>query len=125
VLVVEDDADIRETIGELLRAEGYETVLAEDGQQALELLGKVPRPCLVLADLIMPTMDGWELLQALSHDDRFATIPVVLLSGMNDPGVPPEVQVIKKPADSQILLRIVREHCCPARGDQGSVAGKG
>ena len=115
MLVVEDDVDIREMLGELLEDEGYETALAKDGQQALELLSTIPRPCLVLADLVMPVMDGWDLLKALSLDDRFATIPVVIMSGANKNTFPSQTQVLKKPADNDILLQIVHEHCCGRR----------
>ena len=116
MLVVEDDPDIREMLGELLHDEGYEAALAKDGQQALELLAKIPRPCLVLADLVMPIMDGWELLNALSRDDRLATIPVLIMSGASPKNVPAERTVIKKPADIGVLMQIVHEHCCGSRG---------
>jgi len=116
VLVVEDDHAIRETIGEILEDEGYETALAENGQHALEILGELPRPCLLLVDLIMPRMDGWELMSALSRDDRLATIPVVVLSAFPNVEAVPPYPLVKKPVDFQILLQIVREHCCGDRG---------
>jgi CheY-like chemotaxis protein len=118
---VEDDADIREMIGELLQDEGYETALAKDGQEALDLLSTIRRPCLVLADLVMPVMDGWQLLNALSRDDRLATIPVIIVSGASM-DLPSELQVIKKPADVSVLMQIVHEHCCGARGE-GKLSG--
>jgi CheY-like chemotaxis protein len=104
-------------IGELLQDEGYETALARDGQQALDLLATIPRPCLVLADLVMPIMDGWQLLNALSRDDRLATIPVLIMSGASSTNLPTERRVIKKPADISVLMQIVHEHCCGARGE--------
>ncbi len=116
VLVVEDDEDIREAIAQILREEGYEVALAENGQHALELLGEVERPCLLLVDLIMPEMDGWQLLQALSTHDRFATIPVVVMSAMPHPTRLEGQTVVKKPIDLPIMLQIVREHCCGERG---------
>jgi CheY-like chemotaxis protein len=123
VLVVEDDLDIREMLGELLRDEGYETALAKDGQQALELLATIARPCLVLADLIMPVMDGWQLLNALSRDDRLATIPVLIMSGVSATNLPADRTVIKKPADISLLMQIVHEHCCGSRG-AGTLSGE-
>src|SRR6266511_2943539 len=99
ILVVEDDEDIRDTIGEILENEGYEVALSENGQQALELLGGLSRPCLLLVDLIMPRMDGWELLKALAQDDRLATIPVVLMSALSGPARLGEHVVVKKPID--------------------------
>ena len=123
VLVVEDHDDIRDSIGEILEGEGYETALAEDGERALELLATMPRPCLLLVDLIMPRMDGWQLLSALSRDDRFATIPVVVMSAAGSASAPAEHATLKKPVDLEILLRIVRDHCCGHR-ESGSAPGR-
>ena len=112
VLVVEDNDDIREAIGEILENEGYEIALAENGERALDLLGTLPRPCLLLVDLVMPRMDGWQLLSQLSRDDRLATIPVVVISAATNPTTEPPHLTLKKPNDLEILLQIVREHCC-------------
>ena len=113
VLVVEDNDDIREAIGAILEGEGYEIALAENGERALELLAALPRPCLLLVDLIMPCMDGWQLLQFLSRDDRFATIPVVVMSAASNPGT--AHPTLKKPIDLEILMQIVHGHCCGQR----------
>src|SRR5437870_2738683 len=86
ILVVEDDEDIREAIGEILLEEGYVIAFAENGQHALEVLADLKRPCLLLVDLVMPHMDGWDLMSALSKNDRFATIPVVVMSATEHPG---------------------------------------
>ena len=124
VLVVEDHDDIREAIGEILENEGYETALAEDGERALDLLAEIPRPCLVLVDLIMPHMDGWQLVNVLSRDDRLATIPVVVMSAAANARTLPEHPTLKKPIDLEILLQIVRDHCC-GHGNPGSGPGQG
>jgi CheY-like chemotaxis protein len=125
VLVVEDNDDIRQAIGQILENEGYDVALAEDGERALELLGHLPRPCLLLVDLIMPGVDGWQLLGMLSQNDRLATIPIVVMSAAIDAKTALVHPTLKKPIDLEILLRIVREHCCghrnpgppPARGE--------
>ena len=116
VLVVEDDVGIREAIGSILEDEGYEVALAENGEHALELLSDLERPCLLLVDLIMPKMNGWELMKALSKNDRLATIPVVVMSAASRPACGEAQRVMKKPIDLDIMLRIVREHCCGERG---------
>jgi len=116
ILVVEDNEGIRDAIGDILETEGYEVALAESGRHALELLGGLSRPCLLLVDLIMPQMDGWELLKVLAQDDRLATIPVVLMSALPGPARVGEHVVIKKPIDLGLLLKIVHEHCCGQRG---------
>jgi two-component system, chemotaxis family, chemotaxis protein CheY len=120
VLVVEDNDDIREAIGEILESEGYEIALAEDGERAIQLLAQLPRPCLLLVDLIMPRMDGWELLQFLSRDDRLATIPVVVMSAAANATTVPIHPTLKKPVDLEILMQIVHDHCCGRRDPDAS-----
>jgi two-component system, chemotaxis family, chemotaxis protein CheY len=115
VLVVEDNDDIREAIGAILEGEGYEIALAENGERALELLAQLPRPCLLLVDLIMPQMDGWQLVHFLSRDDRLATIPVVVMSAATNATTMPMHPTLKKPIDLEILVDIVRDHCCGHR----------
>jgi CheY-like chemotaxis protein len=118
VLVVEDDESIRESIGAILEDEGYCVALAEDGQSALAMLEDLPRPCLLLVDLVMPRLDGWTLMKALSKNDRLATIPVVVLSAVTGPQLDGQ-RVIKKPIELALLLRIVQEHCCGEGGPAG------
>lgn len=80
VLVVDDDPYIREALSEVLADEGYPVDTARDGEEALERLGHAPRPSLILLDLRMPGMSGWELRRRLLADPILARIPVVLLS---------------------------------------------
>lgn len=86
-LVVEDDEDIRLTFSSVLTDEGYRTVCAADGADALALLRRsdVARPRVILLDLVMPRMDAWKLRRELLKDERLAKIPIVLISG--DPRV--------------------------------------
>lgn len=104
VLVVDDDQAIREVIAEVLRDEGYEVVCAENGVQALDELRKNRRPDLVLLDLMMPVMSGWEVLEEIQGDDQLARIPVVVVSAMNAPGVR---EHLAKPIDLERLLDTV------------------
>jgi CheY-like chemotaxis protein len=80
ILLVEDDAAIRETIAELLEEEGYRVASAANGAEALELLSAPELPSVILLDLMMPVMSGWELHEALQDDPRLASIPVVVIS---------------------------------------------
>ena len=80
VLVVDDDPYIREALSEVLGDEGYPVATARDGEEALERLGTAPAPSLILLDLRMPGMSGWELRRRLLADPALAAIPVVLLS---------------------------------------------
>jgi CheY-like chemotaxis protein/predicted transcriptional regulator len=84
VLVVDDDADIREQLAEILADEGYDVITAANGVEALERVNDGARPALILMDLFMPVMDGWALRAELEKDPRTARVPVVLLSGQID-----------------------------------------
>ncbi|MBZ5715064.1 response regulator [Nannocystis pusilla] len=81
VLVVEDDKDIRETMGLVLEGEGYEVVTAPNGKEALQLLQTGLRPCIVLLDLMMPVMSGWELREQMLRDPAMADIPTIVITG--------------------------------------------
>ena len=84
LLLVEDDALIRENLGEILLLEGYEVVAAEDGLHALELLREQPTPDLVITDLQMPRANGWVLATELRREPRLANLPLVVISGVHD-----------------------------------------
>jgi CheY-like chemotaxis protein len=80
VLIVDDDADIREVMKIFLEANGYHVNVAADGLDALEQLRAGPRPELILLDLMMPRLDGEQFLKQF-RASRFADIPVVIISG--------------------------------------------
>ena len=81
VLVVDDEDDIRTTLREILEGEGYATAGARNGEEALRLLGTaIAPPRLILLDLMMPVMDGWEFLTRIDEDARLHRIPVALMS---------------------------------------------
>ena len=80
VLVVEDDQEIRDTLREVLEDHGYEVIWAENGAEALDRLRGALSPRLILLDLMMPVMDGWEFSKALRAEPRLAGIPVVIIS---------------------------------------------
>ena len=112
MLVVEDDEDVREAVATILSDEGYLVVTACHGREALELLERGARPCLVLLDLMMPVMDGWEVLEEMQHHAWMSTIPVIVLSASRDAGPPaPNVRrYLKKPVGLDVLLREVEAH---------------
>ena len=81
ILVVDDDADVREAVEEILRAEGYETRGAANGKEALEALESGDeRPDLILLDLMMPIMDGWDFLFWLDEREDLRSTPVAIIS---------------------------------------------
>jgi len=79
VLVVDDEDDIRELCRVNLEFEGYEVIDAADGEAALQLV-RSDHPDVIFLDLMMPKMDGWEVLRQLKEDDATASIPVILLT---------------------------------------------
>jgi CheY-like chemotaxis protein len=79
VLVVDDQAAILEFVADLLQMSGYAVLTCEDGRAALALLQAHPVR-LVISDIAMPRMDGWQLLQAVRADPHWRTLPVVLMS---------------------------------------------
>ena len=81
VLVVDDDDDIRDAVQEVLEDEGYTTVGASNGKEALDVMRTSTKlPALVLLDLMMPEMDGWELLVRMDEDPALHRVPVALMS---------------------------------------------
>jgi CheY-like chemotaxis protein len=80
VLVVDDDRDIRGTLGVVLEEEGYATASASDGREALRLLREGLRPCVIFLDLSMPGMDGWDFRANQLTDPDLSTIPVVVIT---------------------------------------------
>ncbi len=116
VLIVEDYADIRELVAETLAAEGYETLEAENGQQALALLEANPDlSCMVLLDLAMPGMSGREFLQVLEARGWLERYPTVVLTAQGRPEhVPHARALLVKPPDHAELMALVLKYAGPA-----------
>jgi len=115
VLLVEDDDDIRGSIAEILREEGFEVVSASDGDEALRFLREAAEaPRLILLDLMMPVMDGWAFRAAQLADERLAKIPVVILSAATDVRRhAAQLRVddyLVKPLDVPLLLNAIERH---------------
>jgi two-component system, chemotaxis family, chemotaxis protein CheY len=120
VLIVEDDADIRDMLAALLSGEGFHAVGAEDGLEALHLLRTVRHrapqtPCLVLLDLKMPRLSGNEFRRAQLGDPTVASVPVAVISGADDIAQRAEalgaVAMVTKPIDVDLLLDVVKRYC--------------
>jgi DNA-binding response OmpR family regulator len=109
VLVVDDDEAVRLALADVMRAEGLDVVLAEDGEQALAALDVVPTPALVLLDLLMPHVSGWQVLKTMERTARLADIPVIVLTAFNArPGLPVGCRVLHKPFDRDVLVAEIR-----------------
>jgi CheY-like chemotaxis protein len=83
VLVVEDDPDLREMMEQMLHLEGFATLTAPNGQEALNLLRAGAPVKVILLDLMMPVMDGWEFRRCQRADPKLADIPVVVMSAFD------------------------------------------
>ncbi len=116
VYVIDDDRDIRGMLSEILELEGYHVVAAANGREALSQLRSGDPPCVILLDLMMPVMDGWEFRAQLSRDPALASIPIVVLSG--DGNIDNKIQTmqaacyLKKPVDLSALLATVGRYSC-------------
>ena len=112
VMVVEDDHLIREAIAEALDEEGFEVVEAANGREALEKLHH-EGASLVLLDLMMPVMDGWQFRQAQVQNETLASIPVIVVSAAGRDRIEriDADAYLSKPIDLEELLRYVTEFC--------------
>jgi len=114
ILVVEDDFDIREALIQILEEEGYAVRGAANGQEALDVAAAEPVPKLILLDLMMPVMNGWQFRAEQMKDPRLAPVPVLLISA--DPQVQPKAEklgvaaLLKKPISLDELLAAVKSH---------------
>jgi CheY-like chemotaxis protein len=120
IVVIENDPNIRMVVRSLLESEGYTVEAYEDGRVALERLRQSPETCLILLDLLMPAMSGWEFMaEFLKLPVTVVPIPVYLFSVTRE--VPGEATAmgaqgfIKKPVNLETLIQIVNDHCRHAR----------
>ena len=122
VLLVDDDQDLRDSIADLLRQRGYHVTTAEDGYAAMSIITGNGVPCIVLLDLVMPGMDGWQFLGAMQNDPHLAAIPIVIASAHAATHAPPAgaIAVLHKPFDFDELFSVVARHCGP--GGSGASA---
>src|SRR5438105_1865395 len=115
ILVVEDDADIREALTLILQDEGYDVDGAANGQEALDQLRHGRRADLIVLDLMMPVMDGWQFRSEQQRDPTLAAIPVMIVSAdgsiQHKAASIGAVDYVKKPIDLDRFLSLVGRHC--------------
>lgn len=115
ILLVDDDADIREAVAEALEDEGYSVHCAANGKGALEYLRTAASPCIILLDLMMPVMDGFQFRAAQQSEPAWAGIPVVVISaGGNCQEAAAElgaVACVRKPFDMKALFVAIERFC--------------
>jgi CheY-like chemotaxis protein len=119
VLVVDDSAEIRPTLAMLLRLEGYLTMTAANGEEALARLNE-RLPCLILLDMDMPVMNGYQFRERQLRDPRFAEIPVLCLTGAVAFDAVTQgtgVRSLSKPVEWEDVLIEVQQICGPSMVD--------
>ena len=110
-MVVDDDTETREALAEELESHGLRCLTAEDGREALDIMRHgQPQVNAVVLDLMMPVMDGWQVLARMRTDDSLRDIPVLVISA-GDPrafsALPPWQRSMKKPLELDSFLRTV------------------
>lgn len=115
VLVIDDDPDILESMTFVLESAGYRVSTATNGAEALDHLRGNVAPCLILLDLMMPVMNGWQFRAEQSRDSKLAGIPVVVVTGAGHAlqkaaslGV---AGCLEKPVDLDELISVARRYC--------------
>jgi CheY-like chemotaxis protein len=113
VLIVEDDEDLRDMMAQMLNIEGFHTATVANGREALDYLHGTAKPNVILLDLMMPIMDGWEFRRRQKADPELAPVPVIILSALDQTRAAPvdAEAFLKKPLDFERLLELVRDHC--------------
>lgn len=114
ILVIEDDPDIAESLSDVLESEGYLVVTAANGVEGLQCLRDIGEPCLILLDLMMPVMSGGEFLAVLRRHEKFASVPVVVVSAWPKEAMQVRAQsqgFVKKPVALDSLLDTATRFC--------------
>jgi CheY-like chemotaxis protein len=113
VLLIEDDRSIQKMLSTYLEIEGYQVYVASNGEEGMRLLESTPeRPCVVLLDMLMPKVNGWEFLEFQRGHASFASIPVVVVSAFPEiaQSVKPDV-FVPKPIQTDALMDAIERYC--------------
>jgi len=113
VLIVEDDSDLREMMAQLLTLEGFQSATVANGKEALRYLSAGDTPNVILLDLMMPVMDGWEFRRVQQAHPVLSLVPTIVLSALDQARAQDlkPAAFLKKPLDFDRLLQLVREYC--------------
>ncbi len=115
ILIIDDDAGARDALSSILGDEGFDVICVVGGREALDHLRSAPRPSVILLDLTMPEMDGWEFRSAQKQDPSLCSIPVIVVSAAGPfDGTPIDdinVEIIRKPVDIEQLLQAIQRYC--------------
>jgi CheY-like chemotaxis protein len=118
VVVVDDDDAIREAMIDLLSLDGFDVLCARDGAEALDVLGKAPRPCIAIVDLVMPRLNGWQLARAIMSESALHDIGVVCCTAGRSEAPAGCISILRKPFDADTLVTAVHEAFVQARSNK-------
>jgi CheY-like chemotaxis protein len=112
VVVVEDDPAIQESLRMAIELEGYNVYLANNGREGLKVLSTLVDPCIILLDLMMPVMDGFEFLAARKQDSVLSKVPVAVVTAFLDKAKGLDAQgFVKKPVNLDDLFDFIKKYC--------------
>jgi CheY-like chemotaxis protein len=111
ILVVEDDASTRSALCDFLQLQGYRVDSVSDGVEALDYVHQHKRPCMIILDLMMPRMDGWQFRCEQKRNPKLAKCPVIVVSASTKDRDIDADRVLQKPIDLDGLLSAVAEYC--------------
>ena len=111
VLIVEDEEDLRELMCDALQMRGYHVVTAAEGSDALRKIADIGRPCVILLDLLMPGMNGWDFFDKVRERPELSSVPVIVHSSASSRAPAGVTRVVQKPLAFEALVSIVAEYC--------------
>jgi CheY-like chemotaxis protein len=115
ILIVEDDLDIREALAQILELEGYQVACADNGRDALSQLTRSARPDLIILDIMMPVMDGWQFREEQKKNPALSPIPVIVISADGNAcrsEMSREVAgCLQKPVELDAFIDTVKRNC--------------
>ena len=111
VLIVEDEEDLRELMRDALVMRDYRVVTAEEGTDALRKIDDLGPPCVILLDLLMPGMNGWEFFDKVRERPELSSVPVIIHSSAAARAPAGATRVLQKPLAFERLVSIVAEYC--------------
>lgn len=120
ILITDDNDGVRDALIAALKAHGYQAIGARNGKEAISKLSGFNGPTLIFLDLMMPVLDGWQVLEAWNHDPLFAQNKVVTISAVNlksraDAKIPKNtVDRLQKPLTFKSVYQIVQKFCGPS-----------
>jgi CheY-like chemotaxis protein len=114
VLIVEDDPETAKALAEYLNSQGYRSMIATNGQEAIDVLRAGERPCLILLDIMMPVKNGWDFRAEMLSEPELAAIPIVVVTAdiaAVSRAMGLRLPLLRKPIDPRRLMSEVARHC--------------